>query len=88
MSTKQGFKLYYIYIPNKTLVNNNICCNNVLNYKSFKEFLGKEKFIDLSNYFSKSIKKIYFEKDIHLTAHRHQLVAKTIKDRIFSDLIK
>ena len=34
LSTKQGFKLYYIYIPNRSLVNNN-CCNNIPNFKSF-----------------------------------------------------
>ena len=87
MSTKQGFKLYYIYIPNRNLVNNN-CCNNIPNFKSFKEFIGKEKFIDLSNYFSNSNKKIYFEKDPHLSAYGHQLVAKAIEDRIVEDLIK
>lgn len=88
LSTKQRFKLYYIYIPNKLFIKDNMCCHNVSNYKAFKEFIGDEKFIDISNYFSNPADKIYFNKDIHLTPYGHQLVAKAIKDRILSDLIK
>ena len=43
-----------------------------------KNYIKKENFIDISDYFSNSTQPLFFKKNIHLTEYGHKVVAESI----------
>jgi len=53
-----------------------------------KNFIKKENFIDISDYFANSTQPLYFKKDAHMTEYGHKVVAESMIIKISTSSIK
>ena len=81
LSENSNFNLYFLFIPSRLNISPiKLCCENHSNYKLMKNFIKKENFIDISDYYANSTQPLYFERDQHLTEYGHTAVAESIYD--------
>ena len=86
LSENLNFNLYFLFIPSKQNINPiNLCCENDSEYKIMKNFIKKENFIDISDYFANSTQYPYFKIDMHMTEHGHKVVAESIYEFLKND---
>ena len=83
---KTNKKLAVFMVPDKTLSQNEQCCEKDTIYKRFKSEMNEKNivFLDISKYFSDfpNQSKLFYLKDIHLTNTGHYILSKALIEEI------